>query len=194
MTETSLHRAFRQLSDPRINRKKKHLLTDIVIPSILAVLSGAESRDAIELYGKENISFLRRFLSLKNGIPSRDTINRVFSIIRSRQFERLFIQWSENLKDSKILEKVVTLDGKTVRGSKDSFHEKSPVRPVHAWSVENNICLGQWETDCRSNEITAIPEIPDLLDIKGSIITVDAMGTQTAIARKIIDESADYRQ
>jgi predicted transposase YbfD/YdcC len=192
MTETSLHRSFGQLSDPHINRKKKHLLIDIVILSILAVLSRAESWDAIELYGKENLSFLRRFLSLKNGIPSHDTINRVFSIIHSRQFERMFIQWSEGLKNSKIMEKVVALAGKTVCGSKDSFHEKSPIHLVHAWSVENNICLGQWKTDCKSNEITAIPEILALLDIKGGIVTIDAMGTQTAITQKIIDKEADY--
>jgi predicted transposase YbfD/YdcC len=192
MTETSLHRAFGRLSDPRINRKKKHLLIDIVILSILAVLSGAESWDAIELYGKENRAFLSQFLSLKNGIPSHDTINRVFSIIHSRQFEKMFIQWAESMKDKKISEKVIALDGKTVCGSKDSFHEKSPIHPVHAWSVENKLCLGQLKTDCKSNEITAIPEILDLLDIKGGIVTVDAMGTQTAIAQKIIDQEADY--
>jgi predicted transposase YbfD/YdcC len=113
-------------------------------------------------------------------------------MIHSRQFERLFIQWSKHLKESGILEKVVAIDGKTVCGSKDSFHEKSPIHLVHAWSVENNICLGQWKTDCKSNEITAIPEILALLDIKGSIVTIDAMGTQTAIAKKIIEEGADY--
>jgi predicted transposase YbfD/YdcC len=192
MTTTSLHRTFGQLSDPRINRKKKHLLIDIIILSVLAVLSGAESWDAIELFGKENISFLRQFLSLKNGVPSHDTINRVFSIIHSRHFERLFIQWSNNLKSSGILEKVVAIDGKTVRGSKDSFHGKSPIHLVHAWSVENKICLGQWKTDSKSNEITAIPEILDLLEIEGNIVTIDAMGTQTAIAKKIIDKKADY--
>ena len=86
MTETSLHRIFGQLSDPRIDRKKKHLLTDTVILSVLAVLSGAESWDAIELYGKENLSFLKQILHLPNGIPSHDTINRVFGIINSRRF------------------------------------------------------------------------------------------------------------
>lgn len=189
---TSLHQTFRQLHDPRINRKKKHLLLDIIILSILAVLCGAESYDSIELFGKTNYDFLKQLLSLPNGIPSHDTINRVFSILNPKQFERLFIKWSNNLKNSGALEHVVAIDGKTVRGSKDSFHNTSPIHLVHAWSVENNICLGQLKTETKSNEITAIPEILDLLDIKGCIITIDAMGTQKAIAKKIIEKEADY--
>ena len=192
MTETALHRVFGQLSDPRINRKKRHLLIDIVILSVLAVLSGAESWDAIELYGKENLSFLRQILRLPNGIPSHDTINRVFGIINPRHFERLFAQWAHNLKSSGILEKVVAIDGKTVRGSKDSFHDKSPIHLVHAWSVEHNLCLGQFKTADKSNEITAIPELLEMLEIGGSIVTIDAMGTQTDIAGKIIEKRADY--
>ena len=192
MIETSLHRIFGQLSDPRINRKKKHLLIDIVILSVLAVLSGAESWDAIALYGKENLSFLKQILRPPNGIPSHDTINRVFGIINSRHFERLFSQWANNLKDSGVLERVVAIDGKTVRGSKDTFHDKSPIHLVHAWSVENNLCLGQYRTAHKSNEITAIPELLDIIEISGSIVTIDAMGTQTAIAEKIIKKEADY--
>lgn len=189
---TSLHRAFQQLSDPRLNRKKQHLLIDIVIMSVLAVLSGAESWDSIHLFGKTNYAFLKQFLSLSNGIPSHDTINRVFGLINTRQFERLFSQWSTQMKDSGVLEKVIAIDGKTVRGSKDSFHEKSPVHLVHAWSVENNLCLGQRKTEEKSNEITAIPELLGLLDLKGSIISIDAMGTQTAIAKNIIEKEANY--
>jgi predicted transposase YbfD/YdcC len=189
---TSLHRTFGKLYDPRISRKKRHLLIDIVILSVLAVLSGAESWDAIELFGRENLPFLKRFLRLPNGIPSHDTINRVFGVINSRHFERLFAEWSQGLKDSGALEKVIAIDGKTVRGSKDTFHEKSPIHLVHAWSVENNLCLGQFKTEAKSNEITAIPELLDILEIKGSIITIDAMGTQTDITEKIIDKEADY--
>jgi len=189
---TSLHQTFRQLRDPRIDRKKKHLLLDIIILSIIAVLCGAESYDSIELFGNTNYAFLKQILKLPNGIPSHDTINRVFSMLNPRQFERLFIQWSNNLKENGSLEKVIAIDGKTIRGSKDTFHNTSPIHLVHAWSVENNICLGQLKTADKSNEITAIPELLDLLDIKGSIITIDAMGTQTAIAKKIIQKEADY--
>jgi predicted transposase YbfD/YdcC len=189
---TSLHQTFRRLHDPRIKRKKKHLLLDIVILSILAVLCGAESYDSIELFGKTNYAFLKQILRLPHGIPSHDTINRVFSILNPSQFERLFIQWTNNLRDNEVLEQVIAIDGKTVRGSKDSFHKTSPIDLVHAWSVENNLCLGQLKTETKSNEITAIPEILDLLDIKGSIITIDAMGTQKAIAEKIIEKDANY--
>jgi predicted transposase YbfD/YdcC len=189
---TSLHKIFGQLSDPRIQRQKKHLLIDIVILSVLAVLSGAESWDSIEMFGKENLAFLKQILGLPNGIPSHDTINRVFGMINSRHFEKLFAEWSNNLKNSGILDKVIAIDGKTVRGSKDSFHGKSPIHLVHAWSVENNICLGQFKTEDKSNEITAIPEILDLLEIKDCIITIDAMGTQKAIAQKIIGKEANY--
>jgi len=192
MTETSLHRVFGQLFDPRINRKKKHPLIDIVVLSVLAVLSGAESWDAIEMYGKENFAFLKQLLRLPGGIPSHDTINRVFGMINSRRFEQLFSEWAVGLKDSGALERVVAIDGKTVRGSKDTFHGKSPIHLVHAWSVENGICLGQRKTSAKSNEITAIPELLDILDIAGSIVTIDAMGTQTAIAEKIIENRADY--
>jgi predicted transposase YbfD/YdcC len=116
----------------------------------------------------------------------------MFFLLNPRAFERLFMEWTNKLKDSQVLEHVIAIDGKTVRGSKDSFHHTSPVHLVHAWSVENNICLGQRKTETKSNEITAIPELLDLLDIKGSIITIDAMGTQTAIAAKIIAKEADY--
>jgi hypothetical protein len=119
---TNLHQAFRSLKDPRIHRNRKHKLLDIIILSILAVLCGAESYDSIALYGRENFEFLKQFLDLKNGIPSHDTINRVFQMLNPRQFERCFILWAKGLKDAGILEGVIAIDGKTVRGSKDSFH------------------------------------------------------------------------
>jgi len=192
MEQTSLHKAFRSLSDPRNNRCKLHSLLDIIILSVLGVLSGAESYDSIELFGKENYAFLKQILELKNGIPSHDTINRVFQALNPRQFERCFISWAQGLKDNGIIERIIAIDGKTVRGSKDSFHHQSSLHSVHAWSVENGICLGQMECGEKTNEITVIPKILDLLDIKGSIITIDAMGTQTVIAEKIIEKGGDY--
>jgi hypothetical protein len=100
----------------------------------------------------------------------------------------LFIPWAQGLKDEKILDRVIAVDGKTVRGSKDSFHHRSPLHSVHAWSVENGICPGQTGCSEKSNGITAIPQILDLLDINGSIITIDAMGTQRETAKKIIEK------
>jgi len=189
---TNLHQAFKSLKDPRIHRNRKHKLLDIIILSIIAVLCGAESYDSIALFGRENIDFLRQFLELKNGIPSHDTINRVFQMLNPRQFELCFISWAKGLKESGIMEGVIAIDGKTVRGSKDSFHHQSPLHSVHAWSVENGICLGQMECGEKTNEITIIPKILDFLEIKGSIISIDAMGTQTAIAQKIIENEGDY--
>jgi len=192
MIETSLHIAFRSVADPRIKRKKLHNLQDIIILSVLAVLCGAEGYQEIVEYGKQNIDFLKQFLGLKNGIPSHDTINRVFQIINSHQFERCFIAWAQWLKDDGVMEKVIAIDGKTARGSKDTFHNKSPLHSLHAWSVENGICLGQIACGEKSNEITAIPQMLELLNIRGCIITIDAMGTQTKIAEKIIDQGGDY--
>ena len=192
MVQTTIHRSFRSLTDPRVERGKKHNLLDIIILSILAVLSGAESYDSIELFGKQNVTFLKQILELKNGIPSHDTINRLFQMLNPRQFERCFISWSKGLKEDGILERVIAIDGKTARGSKDGFHHRSALHSVHAWSVENGICLGQMECGEKTNEITVIPQILDLLDINGSIITIDAMGTQRAIAKKIIENGGDY--
>jgi len=192
MVQTTLHQSFRTLPDPRVERGKKHKLLEIIILSVLAVLSGAESYDSIALFGRENISFLKQFLELKHGIPSHDTINRVFQILNPRLFERCFISWAQGLKDDGIMERIIAIDGKTSRGSKDTFHDKSPLHSVHAWSVENGICLGQVECGEKTNEITVIPQILDLLDIKGSIITIDAMGTQTSIAKKIVEKGGDY--
>ena len=151
MVQTSLHLSFRSLHDPRINRCKQHALLDIIILSVLAVLCGAESYDQIHLFGKVNIDFLKQFLALKNGIPSHDTINRVFQMVNPYQFERCFISWAQGLKDEGIMERVIAIDGKTIRGSKDTFHSKSPIHSVHAWSVENGICLGQMECGEKTN-------------------------------------------
>jgi predicted transposase YbfD/YdcC len=118
---------------------------------------------------------LRQILDLPHGIPSHDTFNRVFSLLNPRRFERLFMEWAKTLKGSGVPENVIAVDGKTVRGSKDSFHQTSPIHLVHAWNVANNICLGQLKTGDKSNEITAIPELLDLLEMKNSIITIDAM-------------------
>jgi len=192
MIRTSLYDHFSQLPDPRLNRNKKHNLTDIIVLSILAVICGAESWDSIEEFGKARIDFLKKVLSLANGIPSHDTINRVFSMLKPDKFEAVFINWADTLRDKTIPNDVIAIDGKTVCGSKDSFHKKSPIHIVSAWSNGNQLVLGQRKVDGKSNEITAIPELLEMLDINGSIITIDAMGTQKDIAATIIDNKANY--
>lgn len=190
--KTSLHRYFENIPDYRIARNKKHSLTDVIILSILAVICGAESWNSIEEFGKTKIDFLRTFLKLPNGIPSHDTINRVFSNLRPKIFEELFVKWVEEIKDDSIKKEVISIDGKCIKGSKDSFHRQSPIHMVSAWASDNELVLGQIKVDGKSNEITAIPQLLRLLDIEGSIITIDAIGTQTDIAKRIIEEKADY--
>jgi len=190
--KTSLHHYFGQLPDPRIQRNKKHLLIDIIVLSIIAVICGAESWDSIEMFGKSKKDFLSKILKLPNGIPSHDTINRVFSLIRADKFEQQFTQWSQSLKDPGISKEVISVDGKTLRGSRDSYHGKSAIHTVNAWANSNGLVLGQFKTAEKSSEITAIPELLKILDIEGCIITIDAMGTQKKIAETIVDQEADY--
>jgi predicted transposase YbfD/YdcC len=190
--DTTLHEYFNKLPDPRIHRNKKHLLLDIVILTIIAVICGAESWDSIELFGKSKKAFLSKILKLPHGIPSHDTINRVFSLINATKFENLFIEWVNSIKDQGIKQEVIAIDGKTVRRSKDSFHQKSPVHIVSAWANNNQLVLGQKKVNDKSNEITAIPKLLELLDIEDCIVTIDAMGTQKNIATTIIEGNADY--
>ena len=188
----SLYDTVGRLHDPRVKGRSKHLLSDIVILAILAVTSGVEGYEAIEEYGKFHYEALRKRLRLPHGIPSHDTINRVFQSIQFRQFERVFLEWAEGLRPEGSTERVIAIDGKTVRGSRDGYHDNPAIHLVHAWSVENGLCLGQRKTRDKSNEITAIPELLKMLCIEEAVITIDAMGTQTAIAEQIVDGKADY--
>ena len=169
------------MHDPRMKGRTKHLLSDIVILAVLAVTSGAEGYDAIEEFRKFHYDTLKKRPKLPHRIPSHDTINRVFQAIKFRQFEQLFLEWANGLKPEGAPEKAIAIDGKTVRGSSDGYHGNPAVHLVHAWIVENGICLGQRKTRDKSNEITAIPELLDMLCLGGSVITIDAMGTQTTV-------------
>lgn len=189
---TTLITVLKKLKDPRKRRRKrKHLLIDILILTILGVLSGADSWDAIELFGKKKYDFLKTILKLPYGIPSHDTINRVVSMIDSKQFEKLFIEWTKQITKP-MHNEVVAIDGKTTRGSKDGFRNTPPIHLVSAWASDNGLSFGQVKTSDKSNEITAIPELLDMLDLKGCIISIDAMGTQKEIAKQIIEKEADY--
>ena len=185
----SLYETAARLHDPRVKGRSKHLLADIVKLAVLAVTSGAESYEAIEEFGKYHLQTLKRRLRLPNGIPSHDTITGCSSQSSSASSSGCF---RSGLKPEGSTEKVITIDGKTVRGSRDGYHDNPAIHLVHAWSVENGICLGQRKTRDKSNEITAIPELLEMLCIEGSIIAIDAMGTQTAIAEEIVDSGADY--
>ena len=190
--KSNLYTHFKCLKDPRINRNKQHSLQDILSLVVIGIICGADSWDAIEEFGKAKKEFLSTFLSLPNGIPSHDTINRVFSLIQPKKFELAFISWAKSLKNKEISSEVIAIDGKSIRGSKDSFHGSKAIHLVNAWACSNELVLGQLKVDGKSNEITAIPVLLDLLDIEGCIVTIDAMGTQREIATKIIENKADY--
>lgn len=182
---------FSHLEDPRIERTKQHLLIDIIALAILAVISGAESWVAIETYAQSKREWLETFLTLPNGIPSHDTIARVFARLNPQAFEQCFHQWVESITEA-IGAQVIPIDGKTVRQSFDRNQGQKAIHVVSAWASEHRLVLGQLKVDSKSNEITAIPKLLELLNIVGCIITIDAIGCQKEIAAQIIDKKADY--
>lgn len=189
-TTGKLKSIFGKIDDPRSDINKLHNLEDILLIGIISVICGAETWKQMVEFADSKEEFLRKFLELPNGIPSDDTINRVFSSIDSSQFETCFISWVNSI--SEICKgQVVAIDGKTLRGAK-SNGRKSPVHMVSAWANQNNLVLGQVRVNEKSNEITAIPDLLDTLMLEDTIITIDAMGTQTDIADKIIENGADY--
>lgn len=190
MSKTGLRSYISLMEDPRIDRKKLHQLEDIVFITIAAVLSGAESWNEIELFGKQKKPWLSTFLALPNGIPSHDTFNRFFSILDPLEFESCFRNWVDSL--AKVYAgDIVAIDGKTIRGSRGKGVH-SAAHLVSAWSKHNQLIIGQIQVDQKSNEITAIPVLLEKLLLEGSIITIDAMGCQKEIARKIRSKRADY--
>lgn len=182
---------FDELEDPRLDRKKRHLLTDIIIIAILAVISGSTGWSDMEVFGNCREEWLRQFLALPNGIPSHDTFGRVFSLIDLVKFQTCFINWTNSLR-SYFSKEVIAVDGKCLRRSFSSAEANNPIHIVSAWSSKNRLVLGQVKVDDKSNEITAIPQLLQSLWMKGCIITIDAMGCQKQIAGDIINGKADY--
>ena len=180
-----------QVEDPRIDRMKLHLLEDILLLTVMAVVCGCEGWEEIELFGRTRLEFLKEHLQLPNGIPSHDTIRRVFMRLKPKSFETMFMRWTDSLGASGGPD-TISLDGKTVRGSHDRRNGKKAIHIVSAWASASQMVLGQVKVDDKSNEITAIPELLDELDIEGDVVTIDSMGCQRSIAQKIIDFRADY--
>jgi predicted transposase YbfD/YdcC len=192
MSIQGLVEQFSALEDPRIVGKVDHRLIDILVIAVCAVIACAESWDDIALYGRSKEGWLRRFLDLPNGIPSHDTFRRVFMLIDPDAFERRFSAWTRTLSDQAVEREVVAIDGKTVRRSFDRSRDQAPLHLVSAWASERGLSLGQRAVDGQSNEITAIPELLDALDVNGCIVTLDAMGCQKEIAARILAGRADY--
>jgi predicted transposase YbfD/YdcC len=182
---------FAEVSDPRVERTKLHLLLDILVIAICAVISGADTWVEMAAYGNAKEPWLRQFLVLPHGIPSHDTFGRVFARLKPEELQRCFLRWMQAVREVTHGE-VVAIDGKTLRRSFDRAAGKGAIHMVSAWASANRVVLGQQKVDEKSNEITAIPALLRLLEVKGCIVTIDAMGCQKAIARTIVEQEADY--
>jgi len=182
---------FQNLTDPRVERTRKHPLINIVFIAVCGVLSGANSFAAIEEFGLDRRTWFARFLDLTNGIPSDDTFARVLARIDPGAFEKCLLSWMQAVQEITD-HRLIAIDGKTLRGSYDRRDGKAAIHMVSAWASENTLSLGQVVVNEKSNEITAIPELLRLLDISGAVVTIDAMGCQKEIADLIREGGGDY--
>ena len=187
--ELSILHHFRKLKDPRRVHRRLHLLNDIVVIAICATIAGAQDWQEIVTFGHKRLDWLKRFLKLPHGIPSHDTFERVFDLINPQVFQACFRSWVEVLRDVLSI-KHVAIDGKTLRSS--GTGGLKALHLVSAWATEQQLSLAQVACAEKSNEITAIPQLLELLDVKGAIVTIDAMGCQKAIAQKIVAQEGDY--
>ena len=181
---------FKELTDPR-RRKVTYPLINIVVIALCAVICGSDDFVAIAKFGRTRREWLAKFLDLSAGIPSHDRFNAVLAMIKPAEFEKCLLSWItdlHNITDGQ----VIAIDGKTLRRSYDTASSKSAIHMVSAWATANHISLGQVVVDAKSNEITAIPKLLEILEISGSLVTIDAMGCQTEIAKKIVEQQADY--
>lgn len=191
MTTASILEYFAGVPDPRIERTRLHPLVSILVLSLCAVICGADSFVGIEEFASAREAWFSSFLDLPNGIPSHDTIGRVFAMLDPKALEAAFRAWVAAVATVTKGE-VVAIDGKTLRRSFQKAGSSAFVHMVSAWATTNRIVLGQVKTEEKSNEITAIPRLLEFLQIKGCLVTIDAMGCQRDIAAKIIDREADY--
>jgi predicted transposase YbfD/YdcC len=185
----SLLAHFEALPDPRLNRTRDHDLIDVLVIAICALLCGAESFNDMADFGLAKEDWFKTFLSLRNGIPSHDTFNRVFAALDPKQFLDCFLSWTQSVRAA-IPQEIVALDGKALRRALDG--KQSVKYIVSAWAEGNGLVLGQIKVADKSNEITALPELLRVLELSGCIVTIDAMGCQKKIAREIIEADADY--
>lgn len=185
-----LKSVYEQLEDPRIERNKKHPLLTIVFIVLCSALAGIDDWVGMEDYCEANFDFFQKHFDLKGGVPSHDTIGRVMSRIDISVFQECFVTFTKLL--TKQMDGIIAIDGKTSRGSNSLQQTKKALHVVSAWSSANSLVLGQVATDEKSNEITAIPKLLEMLDVKGQIVTIDAMGCQRKISKKIIEKEGDY--
>ena len=190
LRDLAIGQYFATVEEPRIERTRDHTLLDIIIIAICAVICGADGWVDVEEFGKTKSAWLQTFLELPNGIPSHDTFGRVFARIDAEQFQHSFLAWVQALQQ--VRSDVIAIDGKTHRGSHDRANGKAALHLVSAWATENRLVLGQIAVDDKSNEITATPQLLELLDLRDSTVTIDALGCQTAIAEQIVRQGGNY--
>lgn len=187
----SIRKHFARLRDPRLNRRKRHLLSDLITMAICAVICGANNFPQIEAFAKRRRDWLATFLALPNGVPSHDTFERVFQRLCPEAFQRCFLAWLQQLH-SQLGGEHFAIDGKTLRRSGSPANGLGPLHLVSVWATQANLTLGQVAVDDKSNEITAIPKLLELLDLHGALVTIDAMGCQKKIAKQITEGGGDY--
>ena len=185
----SLITHFQNLPDPRVNRTKDHELNDILVIDICTLLCGGESFNDREDFGHAKRDWFETFLTLRHGIPSHDTFNRLFAALDPEAFGECFVRWTQSLRQA-LAQEIVALDGKALRRALNT--DQSMKYVVSAWAESNELVLGQWKVADKSNEITAVPELLRVLELAGCIVTMDAMGCQKKIAREIREADADY--
>ena len=191
----ALEEAFASLPDPRVARTRLHPLPELLVIALCAVLCGADSFVEMEAWGHAKEAWLRERLDLPHGIPSHDTFARVFARLDPEAFTTCFQRWVEALREGLPGERegqVIALDGKTLRRSLDRASGRGALHVVSAWATQSQLVLAQVPVDAKSNEITALPQLLELLDVRGCIVTIDAMGCQTDIARQIVEQAGDY--
>ena len=181
---------FEDLEDPRQSGKVAYPLTEMLLQCLFAVLAGADGWVDVALFGRNKLVFLRRFAAFEQGTPSHDQFGNLFSALDAEGFQRCFIAWVASL--AKLGPDIVAIDGKTLRRSYQEGGAKAPIHMISAFASRQRLVLGQRKVADKSNEITAIPELLDLLTVKGAIVTIDAMGCQKGIAKKIVEKEADY--
>jgi hypothetical protein len=183
---------FENLPDPRLDRTKKHRLLDILVVAICAVIGGADSWPAVVTFGNAKLDWFRRFLELPNGIPSHDTFARVFALLNPQKVQECFPSWLTALCDVPGVQHIA-IDGKTLRGSRSGRGAaRHALHVVHAWAQEQHVLLAGVATEAKSNAITAIPKLLELLDLHGAFVTIDALGCQKEIAAPIRDQGGHY--
>ena len=189
---SSLLESLSVIADPRGDRGKRYPLIEVLCIAVLGCVCGCDDAEALEDWAKKESNWLSKFLRLKHGTPGQDVFLRLFAALDPEQFRTAFVSWSSGILRTLGMDSQVAIDGQTHRGSRNRATHSSPIHMVSALGCEFGFVLGQLKTSEKSNEIKAIPELLDLLDIRGGLVSIDAMGCQVAIAKKIINKQGDY--